>query len=159
MNEKKYLDFIGGLALMLLSAAVIAASIGMHLESGEALYLSPGLMPLILGIALLFCSAVYFAGSLKDGGVSARGREIRQWLSETGKDRTVRSMAAGVGIMAVYTFVLMNFLPFWLSSLIFMVALMGYLKAETPVKILVISGGAVALIVILFQVLFRVPLP
>lgn len=68
-------------------------------------------------------------------------------------------MAIGVLIMALYTFVLLSFLPFWLSSLIFMIILMLYLKAESPVKILVISGGAVALIVLLFQVLFRVPLP
>lgn len=159
VNEKKYLDFLGGLALMVLSVAIIIASILMHLESGEVLYLSPGLMPLILGVALLFCSIVYFAQSLKDGGFSVRLQETKEWFHRTVSDKTTHSMAIGVLIMALYTFVLLSFLPFWLSSLIFMIILMLYLKAESPVKILVISGGAVALIVLLFQVLFRVPLP
>ena len=159
MNEKKYLDFLGGLALMVLSVAIIIASILMHLESGEVLYLSPGLMPLILGVALLFCSIFYFAQSLKDGGFSVRLQETKEWFHRTVADKTTHSMAIGVLIMALYTFVLLSFLPFWLSSLIFMIILMLYLKAESPVKILVISGGAVALIVLLFQVLFRVPLP
>ena len=159
LNEKKYLDFLGDLTLIVLSAAIIIASVFMHMESGEVLYLSPGLMPMILGTALLFCSLFYFAQSLKDGGFSARIQETREWFHNTVSDKTTHSMTVGVLIMAFYTFVLLSFLPFWLSSLIFMIILMLYLKAESPVKILVISGGAVALIVLLFQVLFRVPLP
>ena len=159
VKEKKYLDFLGGLVLLMLSVIIIIASVLMHIKSGEAFYLSPGLMPMILGIALLFCSLFYFAESLKDGGFSARICETREWFHAVVSDKTTHSMAVGVIIMAVYTFLLMSFLPFWLSSLIFMIILMGYLKAESPVKILLISGGAVALIVLLFQVLFRVPLP
>ena len=71
VKEKKYLDFLGGLVLLMLSVIIIIASVLMHIKSGEVFYLSPGLMPMILGIALLFCSLFYFAESLKDGGFSA----------------------------------------------------------------------------------------
>ena len=59
MKGKKYLDFLGGLALLMLSVIIIIASVLMHIKSGEAFYLSPGLMPMILGIALLFCSLFF----------------------------------------------------------------------------------------------------
>ena len=55
VKEKKYLDFLGGLVLLMLSVIIIIASVLMHIKSGEVFYLSPGLMPMILGIALLFC--------------------------------------------------------------------------------------------------------
>lgn len=159
MSEHKHYDFMGSIALLILSAAVIGGSIKLYLDTGEPMYVSPGLMPLILGIALLLCSILYLAGSLKDGGVKARSAEIKEWAALLVKDKTVHSMVVGVIIMAVYVFVLMSFLPFWLSSLIFMIGLMFYLKSTTPVRILLLSGGAVAGIVLLFQVLFRVPLP
>ena len=69
-------------------------------------------MPMILGIALLFCSLFYFAESLKDGGFSARICETREWFHAVVSDKTTHTMAVGVIIMAVYTFLLMSFLPF-----------------------------------------------
>lgn len=159
MGEKKHLDFISAVALIIFSAAIILSSIQMYNKAGEIMYLSPALMPLILGIALLFCSVIYLAESLKDGGVRTRWNEFTAWFKPVLKDDTVHGMVIGVVIMAVYTFVLMSFLPFWISSIIFIIALMLYLKAASPARIALIAVGAVGLIVLLFQVLFRVPLP
>lgn len=159
MNDKKYIDFMGAVALLVFSIAVIIGSILLYQESGEVFYLSPGLMPLVLGAALLFTSFLHFLESLKDGGLKGRCQEVKEWFGTVVKDKTSHSMLIGVLIMAVYIYVLLSFLPFWLSSLIFMVILMLYLKAASPVRILLISAIAVALIVLLFQVMFRVPLP
>ena len=41
VKGKKYLDFLGGLALLMLSVIIIIASVLMHIKSGEAFYLSP----------------------------------------------------------------------------------------------------------------------
>ncbi len=159
MNDKKYIDFMGAVALILFSIAVIVGSILLHQDTGEVFYLSPGLMPFILGVALLFTSILHLADSLKNGGASARTKEVREWFGRVVRDKTCHGMLIGVLIMAAYIYVLLSFLPFWLSSVIFMVVLMMFLKSASPVRILLISVIAVALIVLLFQVMFRVPLP
>lgn len=159
MNEKKYIDFMGAAALLVFAVAVILGSVRLYFAAGEPMYLSPGLLPLILGVALLFTGILYLADSLKKGGLGARRREIREWFKQTAGDSQVHRMMAGVLIMAIYIYLLLSFLPFWLASLIFMAGLMLYLKSASLVYILVISAAAVAFIVILFQVLFRVPLP
>ena len=69
MNDKKFIDFMGAVALLVFSIAVIIGSILLYQESGEVFYLSPGLMPLVLGIALLFTSFLHFLESLKDDGL------------------------------------------------------------------------------------------
>lgn len=159
MNEKKHFDFVSAVVLILVSVGIIVMSLQIHNQSGEVLYLSPGLMPLILGIALLACSIFQLIRSLKDGGFRTRSQEMSAWFKETIKDHTVHSMVIGVVIMAIYTFILMSFLPFWAASLIFIVALMLYLKATSLVRICLLAAGSVGFIVLLFQVLFRVPLP
>lgn len=159
MSENKHYDFMGSCVMLILSVAVICGSLKLYIDAGEPMYLSPALMPLILGIALLFCSILYMVGSLKNGGIKARAAEIKEWAAMLVKDKTIHSMIVGVIIMAIYVFVLMSFLPFWISSLIFIIGLMFYLKATTPVRILLLSAAAVGGIVLLFQVLFRVPLP
>lgn len=159
MSEHKHYDFLGAVVILLLSGAVIFGSIKLYTDAGEPMYLSPGLMPLILGISLLLCGILYLIGSLKNGGLKARLAEIKAWAAMLTKDEATRSMITGVAIMAVYVFILMHFLPFWIASLLFMAGLMFYLKATTPVRILLLSTAAVGGIVLLFQVLFRVPLP
>lgn len=159
MSENKHYDFLGSIALIVISAAIILGSVQLYLKEGAPMYLSAGLMPLILGCALLFCSILFLIGSLKDGGIRARCAELKTWVHELATDKTVHSMIVGVIIMALYTYVLLSFLPFWLASLIFTIALMLYLKAATPVRIVLLSAGTVAFIVVLFQVMFRVPLP
>lgn len=159
MNEKKHLDFISSVVLILFSFAVILGSISMYQKAGEVLYLSPALMPLILGIALLGCSVVSFCGSIKEYGVSGRIREAVCWFSGIVKEETTKGMLRGTLIMFAYVFVLLKFLPFWISSILFICILMFTMKAEKPVKIGLLAVGSVGLIVLLFQVLFRVPLP
>ena len=68
-------------------------------------------------------------------------------------------MFIGVVLMAVYTFILIEILPFWIATFLFMFLLMYFLDAGSLVKILLVSAASVALIVLLFQVCFRVPLP
>lgn len=159
MNEKKHLDFISSIVLIIFSGAVILGSIQMYQKAGEVIYLSPALMPLILGIALFGCSIVNLLGSVKGSSFKGQWNEFTGWLRTAVKEPTTKAMLMGTLIMAVYVFVLMSFLPFWISSIIFICVLMFYMKAAKPVRIAMLALGSVGLIVLLFQVLFRVPLP
>lgn len=159
MSENKHFDFMGSIVLSVASLFIILSGYGIYEKSGELMHVSPGLLPIILGVAMLLCSLLLFFSSLKDGGASKRVEEIKEWIGIIFKSETTISMLVGTVIMGVYTFVLLSILPFWLASLLFMIFLMIYLNATSIVKILILSGGGVALVVLLFQVLFRVPLP
>lgn len=159
MEHKKHFDFLTSLVLIAVSAYIAAAGFGIYQDAGEPMYVSPGLFPIVLGIALALCSVFLLLQSLKGGGASARCAELKQWAGTVLKEPTCISMLIGTLIMGIYTYLLLSLLPFWLASLLFMILLMMYLNSGSVVKILLISGGAVAGVVALFQVLFRVPLP
>ena len=100
--------------MLMLSVIIIIASVLMHIKSGEVFYLSPGLMPMILGIALLFCSLFYFAESLKDGGFSARICETREWFHAVVSDKTTYhgSRCYHYGCVYFFTYEFSAFLAF-----------------------------------------------
>jgi hypothetical protein len=61
--------------------------------------------------------------------------------------------------MFIYSYFLVGWLPYWAASLIFLVALMLFLRAAKWWKVIIISLAAVGLIVLLFQVCFNAALP
>jgi hypothetical protein len=75
------------------------------------------------------------------------------------KDTDIRMMVGGMAIMAIYAFLLIGLLPYYLASLIFLIALMLFLRASTIVKSIIISIAAVGLVILLFQYGFNVSLP
>jgi hypothetical protein len=159
MNENKHLDFLTSLGLMGLALFVIFSGRMIYQEAKEPLYLSPALLPLILGCSLFFCSAVQLAGTLKNSKISNRFQEFGIWLGERRKDPAMPHIFGGILILGTYTFLLLPFLSFWLASSLFLLLLMLYLKATSCWKLLPIIGAVIGGIVLLFRVLFRVPLP
>jgi hypothetical protein len=75
------------------------------------------------------------------------------------KAKSDREMLLGILILAGYTFILVPKLPFWLSGLIFLIFIMGVLNATSLVKAAIIAGVTVGSIVVIFEVMFHVPLP
>lgn len=165
----KMKDFVASIVLILLSAYIITDGVRMYNDAGKVLYTSPALIPLLLGSLLLVLSVVLLVSSSKDGGFKARGAEMKElWKAIVSDSNTVR-MLIGFAMMAVYTFLLLGNLPFWAATVIFLIALMIYLECGNELKaylnwkawakVIVISVVTVALIILLFQVAFRVPLP
>lgn len=158
-NNKKMKDFISSIVICCVAVYVICEGFRIYVKAGKLLYLSPGLLPLMLGVILLILSIVLLRTSLKDGGAGARISELKQWCQETAKDKNTVRMIVGVVLMGLYTFVLLGFLPFWLATFLFMLLLMYFLEAGSIVKIVLISVLVTGLVIFLFQVCFRVPLP
>ena len=158
-NNRKMKDFLSSIVLLLLSFFVLFESFGIYRKAGKLLYLSPALIPLMLGGILLILSIVLLLESLKDGGTKARTQEMKSMLQDIKKDPNSFRMLVGVVLMALYTFVLLGLLPFWLSTFLFMLLLMYFLEAGSLVKIASVSLVVTILIIFLFQVCFRVPLP
>jgi len=158
-NRKKMKDFISSIVLILLSFFVFAEGRNIYVKAGKLWYLSPALIPLMLGMLLLALSVVLMATSLKDGGISARMAEFKDCMKDVKGDPNSMRMLIGVVVMGLYTFVLLGLFPFWLATFLFMFLLMYFLDAGSLVKILLVSVVVTMLIILLFEVCFRVPLP
>lgn len=160
LNKRIHLDFMTGLVLMILSVAVILESARMAKDVGGVFYSSPGMMPLVLALLLLFTGYLLFRRSMvTNGGLAGNLADIREWFREIKTSKSVREMLIGMFILALYTFLLAPRLPFALSTTIFMVFLLGYLNAVSLVKNIAITVCVVGAIHVIFRVIFHVPLP
>lgn len=123
------------------------------------MYVSPALIPILLGSLLMILAVALLVNSLKDGGVGARCKEMKETWNAIVSDPNTKRMLIGLAFMILYTFILLGRLPFIASTIIFMVLLMKYLGAGSWPKIVGISVVITILIYLLFEVCFRVPLP
>ncbi len=159
MDKQTHFDFVTSIVLMLLSVSLIVGSYRMGVEVGGDMYASPGMLPMVLAVLLLFTSILLFKRSIQANGIATNMSEFVSWLNRFRKSRTCREFLAGGLMLALYTFVLAPRLPFWLSTSIFMVVVMAILKATSIVKNIAITGLVVGSVYGVFQMIFHVPLP
>ncbi|MGC5615986.1 tripartite tricarboxylate transporter TctB family protein [Georgenia sp. Z1491] len=159
MGNEPRLNLISSTLLTVLSLAILAGSVGIHNRTAEPLHSSPALMPALLGGALLVASLLLLRQSVRGAGVRARSREAVSWLAGVARHPDTRTTVVGLLLMAIYTFVLVHVLQFWAASLIFAIAMLAFLRAVRWYWVLVISAATVGAIVVLFTVVFNIPLP
>lgn len=159
MGNDQRLNLISSTLLTLLSAAILMGSAGIHSSAGEPLYASPALMPGMLGVALLATSLLLLWQSVRGDGLRTRLAEARVWIVEVARHPDTRTTLIGLLLMAIYTFVLVHVFQFWAATLIFTIAMLLFLRATRWYWVLAIAGGTVAGIVLLFSVVFNIPLP
>ena len=159
MDKQTHFDFVTSIVLMLLSVALIVGSYRMCVEVGGDMYASPGMLPMVLAVLLLFTSIRLFKRSIQTNGIAKNVSMFVSWFERFRQSKMCREFMVGGLILALYTFVLAPRLPFWLSTSIFMLVLMGVLKATSIVKSLMITGLVVGSVYGVFQMIFHVPLP
>ncbi len=172
--EKKTKDCVFALGLIALGLYVIYESWNMiELASKppfriEQFRVSPGMLPMVLGWGLVLFSSVLLATSIRGGGMALLGSHVKtaiQRIVGSFRNRDMQSMMISTVIMFVYTFVILGLrignwqMPFWAGAILFLLMLIGYLRATKWWTILVCSGVSVALIVLLFEVVFKTSLP
>lgn len=159
MGNDARLNFISSILITAVSVTILFMSYGIYRSAEQPLHTSPALMPGMLGMALLIASVLLFVQSIKGVGVATRTGEAKAWALSVWRQPATRDTIIGIGIMAVYTLVLLKVMPFWAASLIFTIAMLAFLRAAAWWKILLISGSLVGAIVLLFAVVFSIPLP
>lgn len=159
MEKNTHFDFIAGVALILLSLVIIVDCYRIGVDVGGAMYASPGMLPMLLAVMLLFTSFLLLKRSIRANGITKNLGDFRAWFSGFVASKMAREMLLGGAILALYTFALAPRLPFWLSTSIFMIALMGILKATSFLKSLLITALVVGSLYGVFQMIFHVPLP
>lgn len=161
--EKEHLDFLTSIILFIISVSAIVISIGYWKRSGEVFYASPGFMPVIIASCLVLMSVILFTQSLRGSSVSERCAQLAMAIPAGLRSHKVWRAAGGLAVFAVYIFLLLGRLPFWLASFLVLAATLLYLNGKkelrTILKLLLIAAGSIAAIVLLFQVAFSVPMP
>ena len=165
---KKLKDFVFSIILILLGSYVIIEGMNIYHKAAEKPYkitqfsVSPGFLPVLLGIALVITSFILLVQSFKgetfSEALSNRKSEFTEW-TKTAFNSNVLNMAIGCIMMFIYTFFLMEWLPFWAASVIFLLAMFVFLRIGKVWKSVVLSVLVVALIVLLFKYEFGAALP
>ncbi|MDY0288106.1 MAG: tripartite tricarboxylate transporter TctB family protein [Sphaerochaeta sp.] len=163
--EMKQKDFNISLVLVGLGLYSTIEGIRMYRKAARPPYnieqfsISPGFLPTILGALLLILSITLFVKSIKGCGFRSQVSALLSWSKQAIHDTDIRLMVIGMLIMGIYAYFLIGLLPYWLSSVLFLTALMAFLRATKLWKIILISTLSVALVIVLFQVVFNVSLP
>ena len=165
---KKLKDFVFSIILILLGSYVIAESLNIYHKAAEKPYkitqftISPGFLPFLLGIALTLTALILLASSFKGEKIGEalgnRKTEFVAW-TKTAFNADLLNMTIGCVLMFIYTFFLVQLLPFWLASIIFLVAMFLFLRIGKPWKAVVLAVLVVALIVLLFKYGFGAAMP
>jgi hypothetical protein len=159
LDKNTHFDFFTSVFLIALSLIMIFDSYRMAVDVGGPLYASPGMMPMVLAILLLFTGFLLFQRTVRHNGVNQNIQDFVTWGHAFVKSKAAQEMLTGGLILALYTFILAPRLPFWISTSIFMVFIMGILNATTVLKNIVITAVVVGSIYMIFQMIFHVPLP
>jgi Tripartite tricarboxylate transporter TctB family len=162
-------DFVTGLVLIALGIATVIASFEMprFAELQVNPYTAPGLVPGVLGVAILVLGGALFAGAARAGGWRLLGRDDGKgsWRPDPGR----RSLALAVVLCLGYAAGLIGRVPFWLATFAFValfVALfewrLGSTRAERVRRLafaLALGAGVSAVVTLVFQEVFLVRLP
>ena len=158
-KDMKHLDFITSLVVMGVAIYTAVTAYGYYVKARTQFYASPGFMPTIIAGALFLLALYLMVQSLNKSSVKELVSRICEALPRGLKSARFKNTIIGLAFFAVYIYVLLRFLPFWLASIILLFACFVYLKAAKLVKSAVIAILSAVGIVLLFQVIFRVPMP
>jgi len=158
-KDMKHLDFITSLVIMALAIYTAVTAYGYYVKSRSAFYASPGFLPTIIAGALFLLAVNLMFKSLNKSSLKELFHRLGEAIPRGLKSARFKNTIIGLAFFAVYIYILLRFLPFWLASIIMLFACFMYLKAAKPVKSAIIAILSSIGIVLLFQVAFRVPMP
>jgi hypothetical protein len=157
--EKLGLDRAGelllGLFVTLFSLFVIVESLRMPQRGHLGILMSPGVVPLFTGIVLLLLSLVINVRALRGGGLHYVGRLLRGLRDE----EEIRRFLWILGFMTLYIVALIGRVPFIVATLIYHALIFFYLRIGGPLKIVLYTLIATALVAVFLPRVFDMPVP
>lgn len=155
-------DFVASLILLVIGILVLIESIKMTFfveipgVESEGWFVAPGVFPLMLSTGLVIMSLIVLATVFKETTIKFTGWEkIRDVFKS--KDNLI--MAAEIGLLFFYTFILLGRMHFAIATSIYLFLAMFIVKAASWYKIAIISVAVSIAIAYVFGTLFKVPLP
>ena len=157
--EKLGLDMAGelmlGLFVTLFSLFVIEESLRMPQRGHLGIMMSPGVVPLFTGIVLLLLSLVINVRALRGGGLHYVGSLLRSLR----KAEEFRRFLWILGFMTLYIVGLIGHVSFIAATLIYHAMIFFYLRIGGPLKIVIYTLIATALVAVFLPRVFVMPVP
>lgn len=156
-------DLVTSIILFLFSAFVFVNAIILisnTLEKEKDWYVSAGLFPLIISVFLALCAFLLFSKARKDGAkLDFINMDNVKSLIST---REFQVATFIIGLLAFYIFVLLEVLPYWLATFIYLYVFMFAFQKKTVKHIVIMSIVVVLSTIALtygFGTLAMIPLP
>jgi hypothetical protein len=157
--EEAGLDLAGelmlGVFVSCFSLFVIVESLRMPQRGHLGIMMSPGFVPLFTGIILFLLSLVINLRALRGGGLQSVGSLLRSIRNE----EEIRRFLWILGFITLYIVGLIGYMPFVAATLIYHVLIFFYLKIGGPVKIVIYTLIATALVAVFLPRVFDMPVP
>ena len=159
-------DFLFSIILMVMSLGLIVYALSISVQAMKTLdinfYTSPGFSILVVAVCILLLSITLLINALKN-------QASLKWLGQTLKIATSKS-ARSSQLVFLYLFLYMVafweyvpgtriHIPFWMTTFIFLIAMMTTFKATKLKTIVVISAITTLIVEIAFKHLAQIPLP
>ena len=157
-------DLVAGIVTFAVSIYVMIKSITFWKEDYvEEFYYSSGLMPMMIGICLFIFSTIYIVRTIRENTLKGCLSDLKNFCVEFVKSKNVHKALVGLVIFWIYIFLMLGKMPFWIATFITLSALLLFINWEKSVKkiilLLVISAVATFMIILVFQIIFKVPMP
>jgi hypothetical protein len=109
-----------------------------YMRGFAKIYTAPGLLPLIVSIAIIVCASHVFMKAFRDGGdlKFLRPEQLKRIFSHFHAWTALLIM----GLLGLYVFIAIEHLPFTLATFLFVAAFMLIFRATKRVWILVIAS-------------------
>jgi hypothetical protein len=147
-------DLVIGLILGLFSVFVIAKSLMMPTYNA-AVYVRPGIVPFIVGVALLGMSITLIVKSIRENGISM----LRAKAAELMENRDAyRFLVLSIATLVYIALLDMTNLHFIILTLVFLWVVYIYLKVSILMSTILSIVSSVAIYLFFTQV-FNVPMP
>jgi len=158
-SEETGMDMAGelmmGLFVSVFSLFVMVESLRMPQRGHLGIMMSPGFVPLFTGMVLFLLSMVINVRALRGRGHQYVGSLLRSIR----KEEEIRRFLWILGFMTLYIVGLIGHMPFIAATLIYHVLIFFYLKIGGPVKIVVYTLIATALVAVFLPRVFDMPVP
>ena len=158
-SEETGMDMAGelmmGLFVSVFSLFVMVESLRMPQRGHLGIMMSPGFVPLFTGMVLFLLSMVINVRALRGRGHQYVGSLLRSIR----KEEEIRRFLWILGFMTLYIVGLIGYMPFIAGTLIYHVLIFFYLKIGGPVKIVVYTLIATALVAVFLPRVFDMPVP
>lgn len=152
-------DFV--VAAALIGVFAVAAYLSVQMERPRGWLSAPGLVPFLLSITLIAMFSVIAGKAIQRGALIDLGRSMRlSTLTGLLSDERRKRVTLAAGIIALYYFLLLAFLPFEISTVAFFLLIFSVFWADSSwTRRIVTSVGVTAAFTVGFRGFFGIILP
>ncbi|MEQ8195668.1 MAG: tripartite tricarboxylate transporter TctB family protein [Rhodospirillales bacterium] len=158
-QEKESTGFLVGLGLLLVSGYFFVTSF--FIPHPEGWQTAPGMLPMFLGGTLFVMAAIITLDTVRKGAIKnlfGGGEDKKAKRQES--DNSLRRAFMAIAGVAVFYFVLLEFMPFEIAAFLFLAGMTQlFWDASSLAQRLIISILVPFLLTGAFQGIFGIPLP